>query len=208
MDHPALLLHGFVSSAIGWWMNGAAQRLAETHRVLAPDFRGHGESGKPSDPAAYGPRLVSDLGALLDAEGLAAADVVGFSMGAEVGLAMAAWHPDRVRSLTLTGSGWSPPEIMTEYRKWFGILVTPENGRPPHPNAAALAAVIEGMPSLVGLPGDAVAALPMPVRGIIGENDDERPPSMTSPARSISASGSCNARWITRFSGRAPKTGS
>jgi hypothetical protein len=33
-------------------------------------------------------------------------------------------------------------------------------------------------------------------------------PSMTSPASSISASGSCSARWITRFSGRAPKTGS
>jgi hypothetical protein len=30
----------------------------------------------------------------------------------------------------------------------------------------------------------------------------------TSPASSISASGSCSWRWITRFSGRAPKTGS
>ncbi len=33
-------------------------------------------------------------------------------------------------------------------------------------------------------------------------------PSITSPASSISASGSCRLRWITRFSGRAPKTGS
>ncbi len=33
-------------------------------------------------------------------------------------------------------------------------------------------------------------------------------PSITSPASSISASGSCRLRWITRLSGRAPNTGS
>src|SRR4029079_4154227 len=35
-----------------------------------------------------------------------------------------------------------------------------------------------------------------------------REPSGISPARILSASGSCTSRWITRFSGRAPYTGS
>jgi pimeloyl-ACP methyl ester carboxylesterase len=170
---PALLLlHGFGFSAKGWWRTGAAQRLAETRCVIAPDFRAHGESGKPTEASAYGRRLLTDLAELLDHESAGPADVVGFSMGAEIGLALAVHHPDRVGSLTLSGSGWSPPEIMDEYRKWFDRFA---KGNKPPPNAEALQALILGMPELIGLDAETVADLPMPIRGIIGEQDDERP---------------------------------
>lgn len=166
---PVLLLHGFVSSATSWWKIGAAQRLAGTRRVLAPDIRGHGQSGKPADPAFYGRRLLDDATRLLDLEGHEAADVAGFSMGAELGLALAAFHPDRVRSLTLAGSGWSPADIVGEYRKWFGILAA-TSGAPD-----ALRALIDAVPEVTGLPRETIAALPMPISGIIGARDDERP---------------------------------
>jgi pimeloyl-ACP methyl ester carboxylesterase len=166
---PVVLLHGFCSSAPGWWQTGVAQRLVRTHRVLAPDIRGHGDSGKPTEPSAYGRTLLSDLEALLDHNGLEAVDVAGFSMGAEIGLALAVHHPARVRSLTLAGSGWSPEAIVAEYRRWFDALAR----RSDAPDA--LAALIEGIPEITGLPEEAIAALPMPVRGIIGELDDERP---------------------------------
>lgn len=166
---PLLLLHGFVSSAKSWWKIGAAQRLAETHSILAPDIRGHGESGRPTDPAYYGRTLLTDLTQLLDEEGVASADVIGFSMGAELSLAFAAFHSARVRSLTLSGSGWSPAGIVDEYRKWFDTLAatsdTPE----------ALMALIDGVPEITGLPAETIAALPMPLAGIIGALDDERP---------------------------------
>jgi pimeloyl-ACP methyl ester carboxylesterase len=166
---PILLLHGFVSSARGWWKIGAAQRLAETHSILAPDIRGHGQSGRPTDTAAYGRTLLSDLIQILDEEGVENADVIGFSMGAELALAFAAFHPARVRSLTLSGSGWSPAGIVDEYRKWFDTLAaksdTPE----------ALMALIDGVHEITGLPAETIAALPMPLTGIIGALDDERP---------------------------------
>ena len=166
---PLLLLHGFVSSAKSWWKIDAAQRLAETHTVLAPDIRGHGQSRKPTGAACYGRRLIEDFTLLLDHEGHDSAQVAGFSMGAELGLALAAFHPARVRSLTLAGSGWSPPEIVDEYRKWFDILAASSDA------PDALKALIDGMPEVTGLPREAVAALPMPLTGIVGALDDERP---------------------------------
>jgi pimeloyl-ACP methyl ester carboxylesterase len=166
---PLLLLHGFVSSAKSWWKIGAAQRLAETYTILAPDIRGHGESGRPTDAAFYGRRLSEDCTRLLDHEGHHSAHVAGFSMGAELALALAAFHPDRVLGLTLAGSGWSPPEIVEEYRKWFGILAASSD------TPDALEALIDGMPEVTGLPREMVAGLPMPLIGIIGALDDERP---------------------------------
>lgn len=166
---PVLLLHGFIASAASWWKIGAVQRLAQTRRVLAPDIRGHGESGRPTDPAAYGRTLLSDFTHLLDHEGHGAADVIGFSMGAELALALAAFHPDRVRSLTIAGSGWSPPEIVDEYRKWFDALAAHSD------TPDALKALIESVPDFTGLQARTIAALPMPITGIIGERDDERP---------------------------------
>lgn len=169
-EGPALvLLHGFVSSAESWWQIGVAQRLATTRKVLAPDIRGHGQSGKPTGSEFYGRALLGDVTGLLDREGRDTADIAGFSMGAELGLALAVFHPARVRSLTLAGSGWSPAGIVEEYRKWFDLLAD----RADDPDA--LAALIEGVPAFTGLPAEAVAALPMPLSGIIGELDDERP---------------------------------
>ncbi len=39
---PLLLLHGLLGSCTNW--HGIARRLAEAHRVLVPDLRGHGRS--------------------------------------------------------------------------------------------------------------------------------------------------------------------
>jgi hypothetical protein len=90
-------------------------------------------------------------------------------MGAELALASPPFHPARVRSLTLSGSGWSPPDIVDEYRKWYDTLAaksdTPE----------ALKALIESVPDSPACRAETIAALPMPLTGIIGALDDERP---------------------------------
>lgn len=166
---PVLLLHGFVSAAKSWWKIGLAQRLAKTHTVLAPDIRGHGESDRPTDPAFYGRKILTDVQTLLETEGHEAADVAGFSMGAELALAFAVFHPQCVRRLVIAGSGWSPPGIVDEYRKWFDVLAA--SSRSPD----ALRALIDGVPEFTGLPQDRIARLRMPLHGIIGALDDERP---------------------------------
>ena len=58
--------------------------LAASYRVIAMDARGHGLSGKPHDPAQYGPEMGLDVVRLLDHLGLRRAHILGYSMGAHI----------------------------------------------------------------------------------------------------------------------------
>jgi len=82
---PAILLHGLFSSAeMNWIRFGHAARIArEGLRVIMPDLRAHGASGKPHDPAAY-PKgiLARDLEELVAELGLDDFHLGGFSLGA------------------------------------------------------------------------------------------------------------------------------
>src|SRR2546430_2733419 len=82
---PLVLFHGFTGSGRDWL--GPARTLAEHgHRVLLPDLRGHGESARPHDPAAYPPDVLADDGfALLEHPGLDGYDLGRYSFGRRVG---------------------------------------------------------------------------------------------------------------------------
>ena len=58
---PVVLHHGFaVNANLNWVMPGVVDALVAAGRqVYALDARGHGESGKPYDPASYGERAMS-----------------------------------------------------------------------------------------------------------------------------------------------------
>ncbi|MFN4019360.1 MAG: alpha/beta fold hydrolase [Erythrobacter sp.] len=107
---PVILLHGLFSSAqMNWIKWGHAARLAEAgFRAIMPDFRAHGASEAPQDPARYPSGvLVRDVAALLDHLGLAEGeyDLVGFSLGARTaahGCATGVFAP---RRLVLAGMG-------------------------------------------------------------------------------------------------------
>jgi len=82
---PVLLLHGFMSSAQGNWIApGIAGKLAAAgFRVIAPDYRGHGGSDAPTDPAAWPADIMVDDGLALIAHlNLTDYDLGGYSMGA------------------------------------------------------------------------------------------------------------------------------
>ena len=83
--HPVILLHGLFSDAnMNWIRFGHAERIAsEGFRVIMPDLRGHGLSGKPHEPDHY-PRgiLARDLRELVANLGLGDFDLGGFSLGA------------------------------------------------------------------------------------------------------------------------------
>ncbi|NHT17804.1 alpha/beta fold hydrolase [Cellulomonas sp. IC4_254] len=78
--------------------------LAERHRVVRYDARGHGASTGSPDPASYAwPALADDLLALLDAVSPdAPVDAVGASMGTATILWAATRRPERFRRLVLT----------------------------------------------------------------------------------------------------------
>jgi pimeloyl-ACP methyl ester carboxylesterase len=82
---PVVLLHGLFSDAETNWIKfGTAQRIADRgFRVIMPDLRAHGLSGKPHDAEHY-PRgiLARDLREFVAVLGLADFDLGGFSLGA------------------------------------------------------------------------------------------------------------------------------
>jgi pimeloyl-ACP methyl ester carboxylesterase len=82
---PVILLHGLFSDAnMNWIRFGHAARVAAAgFRVIMPDLRAHGLSGRPHEPEYY-PRgiLARDLRELVAHLGLADFDLGGFSLGA------------------------------------------------------------------------------------------------------------------------------
>src|SRR5262245_39396258 len=79
---------------------GVAAKLVEAgFRVLVPDMRGHGHSGKPDTTAGYqGRAMARDMVALLDRLGVDRAHVLGYSMGSVTTAHLIAEAPERVRS--------------------------------------------------------------------------------------------------------------
>ena len=76
----------------------------EHFSCIALDLPGSGESDAPAGP--YSTEWYADVtGGFLGAIGVERAHVAGVSLGAAVGLHLAARHPERVRSLSLH-SGW------------------------------------------------------------------------------------------------------
>jgi len=82
---PVILLHGlFSDSNVNWIKFGTAARVAaEGFRVIMPDLRAHGLSGKPHGAEHY-PRgvLARDLRELVAHLGFTEFDLGGFSLGA------------------------------------------------------------------------------------------------------------------------------
>ena len=102
---PLVLVHGLgVSSR---YFEPLAARLAERHRVLAPDLPGSGLSDKP--PRALGVRgLARALAAWLDAERLPRVVLVANSLGCQVTIDLAAREPLRFERLVLVGPTVDP----------------------------------------------------------------------------------------------------
>ncbi len=103
-----VLVHGFATNRaenwrrLGWF--GSLERKG--YRTVALDLRGHGESDKPHNPAAYGrDQMTGDIVALIDHLKLGRVDLLGYSMGAHLSLAVALDAPGRINNLVLGGVG-------------------------------------------------------------------------------------------------------
>jgi pimeloyl-ACP methyl ester carboxylesterase len=103
---PPLVLHiGYIGGLEDWADAGYVAPLARHYRVLRLDPRGQGQSDKPHDPDAYAVSFrVSDVLAVLDAEGIERAHFWGYSLGGWIGFALGVYAPDRVASLIIGGA--------------------------------------------------------------------------------------------------------
>jgi pimeloyl-ACP methyl ester carboxylesterase len=98
---PAIvLLHGYTGTLDRHFLgNGVFANLARDHRAIALDLRGHGRSGKPHDPSAYGEVMAGDVVRLLDHLKIQRAHVIGYSLGAVIAGRLATLNPDRLISV-------------------------------------------------------------------------------------------------------------
>src|SRR3974390_1064894 len=105
---PILLVHGFASTKnVNWVFPTWVSELRKSgRRVVAFDNRGHGESAKLYDPAAYEIAIMaSDITALMDHLNIERADVMGYSLGSRMTAVLARSEPERLRSAIFGGIG-------------------------------------------------------------------------------------------------------
>ncbi len=103
---PLVMAHGATVGLEMWHELGYMDALRPEHRLILIDARGHGQSDKPHEPAAYQPeRLAGDVLAVLDELDVEQAHYLGASLGAAIGFELARRAPERLNSLTLLGYG-------------------------------------------------------------------------------------------------------
>jgi len=99
----------------------------EHFSCISLDLPGSGESDKPAGPYSTD-GYADQVASFLDAIGIDRAHVAGVSLGAAVGIHLAARHPDRVRSLSLH-SGWHATDlylksVVEQWRTMASVLPT------------------------------------------------------------------------------------
>ena len=95
---PVVLIHGVGLRLEAW--TPQIDSLADSHRVIAVDLPGHGES-QAIAPGSSLPDFVNWFISALDDLGLDSANVVGHSMGALIAGGCAVTAPDRVQRVAL-----------------------------------------------------------------------------------------------------------
>jgi itaconate CoA-transferase len=157
---PIVMLHGLRDSARTF--RTLAKSLQASHRVIAIDLRGRGDSDW--DPACnyHTDTYVADLLAIVDALKLPSFDLLGHSMGGGVAIVFASTHPSRVRRLVIEDAG-------------PGVFDT-------SPGSARIRQEMGSMPARFDTLDEAFQALCRMRPGLARDKLDERLPFMVKPS--------------------------
>lgn len=181
-----LLLHGYFSDANTNWIRygHAAEIAGRGFRVIMPDLRAHGDSGKPHGADAYPPDILADDAvALIDLLSLGDYDLGGYSLGARtvVRMLVKGATPGKV---VISGMGLSgltdTGKRAAHFRNILTNLGSFEKGTPEW-FAEAFLKTTDGDPvallgildSFVDTTEEEVAAIDQPVLVLAGDADDD-----------------------------------
>jgi pimeloyl-ACP methyl ester carboxylesterase len=178
-----LLLHGWAGSAETTWVGGGwISALEDAGRApLAVDLLGHGTAPRPEDAASYAD-LAGDVLSRIT-PGREPFDVVGYSLGAKIGLEIARRLAGRVRRLVMLGAGDNvfgreaadaivaaihdpDDESLSDLARSLGIMARDSGNSP-----LALAACLRRPPNPTFTPGS-LAAVTAEVTLIAGTDDE------------------------------------
>jgi pimeloyl-ACP methyl ester carboxylesterase len=183
---PLVLVHGYFSTAtVNWVRYGhAAEIAARGYRVIMPDLRGHGDSAKPHDAAAYPPDVLADDGfALVEQLGLTDYDLGGYSLGARTTVRMLARGASPGRAI-LAGMGLEgiihTAGREAHFRRILTNLGTFKPGSVEWMAEAFLktvggdpVALLHILGTFVDTPRETLARIGMPTLVLVGAEDDD-----------------------------------
>lgn len=183
---PVVLLHGLFSDAFTNWLRygHAAAIAARGFRVIMPDLRAHGQSGKPHDPCFYPPDILAKDGlALIARLGLTDYDLGGYSLGARTSVRMVALGA-APKKLIVSGMGLSglhsTGRRSDHFKKILTGLGTHERGSPEWMAEAFLKttggdpqALLPLLDSFVDTKEAELAAIAMPTLVLSGDEDSD-----------------------------------
>jgi pimeloyl-ACP methyl ester carboxylesterase len=111
---PVVLLHGGLANSD--YLAGQARVLAQAHRVILVDSRGHGRSTRDQRPFGYD-LMADDVIALLDKLKIDKAAIMGWSDGGIIGLDLAMRYPNRVTRVFAFGANTSKSGLKDGFDK-------------------------------------------------------------------------------------------
>ena len=122
---PLVLVHGWMDVAASYQF--VVDALSHDHYVIAPDWRGYGQTASGGVDNFWFPDYLADLDFLLDHYAPhSQVNLVGHSMGGNVAMLYAGVRPERIRRLVnLEGFGMpatTPDEAPGRYAHWMDDL--------------------------------------------------------------------------------------
>jgi pimeloyl-ACP methyl ester carboxylesterase len=113
---PVLFLHEFAGDWRSW--EPQVRFFSSRYRAITFSARGYLPSDVPDSPEAYSQDMqIEDLKGLLDVLRIDRAHICGLSMGSYTALFFGLKYPDRVRSLTIAGSGYGSGKNRQEFHQ-------------------------------------------------------------------------------------------
>lgn len=182
---PLVLVHG-AFSAIGTSFGKLIPGLSRTRKVVAFELQGHGHTADIERPLSL-EFMADDVAAAIQALDLEPADLLGYSMGANVVLNSAIRHPGVLRKLVFVSSTYRMDGIQPGLMENLGSM-KPEmmHGSPFHDEYMRIAPHPEDFNKLFAkktemdrqtkdIPAEDIQAIKAPVLIIIGDSDLVRP---------------------------------
>jgi pimeloyl-ACP methyl ester carboxylesterase len=129
---PLVLVHGWMDVAASYQF--VVDALSHDHYVIAPDWRGYGQTASGGADNFWFPDYLADLDFLLDHYSPnQPVNLVGHSMGGNVVMLYSGVRPERIRRLVnLEGFGMpasTPDQAPVRYAKWMDELKKLHTGK-------------------------------------------------------------------------------
>ncbi|KAK9122271.1 hypothetical protein Syun_019888 [Stephania yunnanensis] len=128
VEEDVLFVHGFLSSSVFWTETlfpNFSESTKSTHQLIAIDLLGFGRSPKPADSLYTLREHIDMIEEVIQQHKLKSFHIVAHSLGCILSLAIAARHPEAIKSLTLISPPYFPAQKGEKATKYVMRRIAP-----------------------------------------------------------------------------------